>query len=134
MGANQPSDNIESDGGRVYIVGIRPHQRLLSLMQNYKTRESGIVINAAPLVMDEGDVPYIESEIREVEDFIQRNPNNLSKQDLQAMRGYVEERREQLATIQNKENEDTAVMTRVPRPEAQAQESGPRGWFKRIFG
>ncbi len=134
MGANQPSDNIESDGERVYVVGIRPHQRLLSLMQKYTTRESGIVINAAPLVMDEGDIPYIENEIKEVEDFVQRNPNNLSEQDLQAMRGYVEERRKQLMTIQNQEKEDTLVMARITPSQTQKKESGPRAWFKRIFG
>ncbi|MFA7277577.1 MAG: hypothetical protein WC101_01135 [Candidatus Gracilibacteria bacterium] len=132
MGANQPNNNTESEQGQVYVVGIRPHQRLLSVMQKYTTRECGIVINAAPLIMDEGDVSYIESEIREVEDFIQRNPNNLSAQDLRTMRGYVEERREQLVAIQDKEVEDTAVMTRVPRP--QPQESGPRAWLRRILG
>ncbi|MBP7899050.1 hypothetical protein KAZ92_03850 [Candidatus Gracilibacteria bacterium] len=132
MGANKPEDNVEPEDERVYILGIRPHQRLLPVVQKYRTRERRLLINAAPLIMDDGDVPYIENEIREVEDFIQKNPNNLSAQDLRAMRGYVEERREQLVTIQDKEVEDTEVMTRVPRP--QPQESGPRAWLKRILG
>ena len=143
----------EESAHNIYVLPVGSRGVPTLEQQFQKLRRSGntlmpLVISTPPMIKS-SDVPYLEREIEELEQFLENN-KNLESVFANATQALIEARKRELLIATQQESDQTAVI-RVNRPSPKPKNSphdpedtteiipiapntGVRGWFRRILG